>query len=227
MAQVPPTSELIRYLAQQARQHPDDPELPSLNELSDLLATSVPKLREQLEVAKSMGLVEVRPRTGIKRLPYSFDKAVWRSLDYIINVDHHQFYKFAQLRVHMEIAYWYEAVAELTDDDKVNLQELVRKANNKLKGSPIQIPHAEHRALHLNIYRRLDNPFVIGILEAYWEAYESVGLGFLNDLKYLKEVWIYHGKMVDSVCSGDFESGYQALIEHTDLLALRSDTSIS
>jgi len=226
MAQVPPTSELIRYLTQQARQHPDDLELPSLNDLSILLETSVPKLREQLEVAKSLGLVEVRPRTGIKRLPYAFDKAVWQSLAYIINIDHSQFYKYAQLRVHMELAYWHEAVAVLTDDDISILHELVRKAKKKLQGSPIQIPHVEHRALHLNIYRRLDNPFVIGILEAYWEAYESVGLGLLNDLKYLKEVWVYHGKMVDFISSGDFDSGYQALVEHTDLLALRPDTSI-
>ncbi|MBC8509431.1 MAG: hypothetical protein H8D34_31660, partial [Chloroflexi bacterium] len=35
---------------------------------------------------------------------------------------------------------------------------------------------------------------------------------------YLKEVWNYHQQMVDAICEGDLEAGYQALVEHTDLL---------
>jgi DNA-binding FadR family transcriptional regulator len=37
--------------------------------MSKELGVSVALLREQLEVAKAIGLVEVRPRTGIRRLP--------------------------------------------------------------------------------------------------------------------------------------------------------------
>jgi DNA-binding FadR family transcriptional regulator len=224
MVNHPQTPELIRYLIEQARQNPDDPELPSLNVLSEILGSSVPKLREQLEVAKTLGLVEVRPRTGIKRLPFSFEAAVWNSLSYAISVNHAQFYKFAQLRVQVELAFWYEAVTLLDENDKQILHELIEKAESKLNGSPIRIPHAEHRELHLSIYRKLDNPFVLGILEAYWDAYESIGLSVLTDLKYLKEVWTYHKKMVVSICTGDLESGYSALFDHTDLLALRRDT---
>ena len=70
----------------------------------------------------------------------------------------------------------------------------------------------------MKIYSRLENPFVTGILEAYWEAYEAVGLNvFAGDYKYLEEVWQYHQKMVEAICNGTFEAGYQALIKHTDL----------
>jgi DNA-binding FadR family transcriptional regulator len=225
MVNQPLDSEFVQYLAKQARQNPDNPDIPSLNHLSNILDTSVPRLREQLQVAKAMGLVEVRPRTGIKLQPYSFRFAVWKSLSYAINVDHSLFYKFAHLRVQLELAYWYEAVTALTMKDKEKLQKIIKRAEAKLKGSPIQIPHTEHRELHLSIYNKLDNPFVIGILEGFWDAYESVGLAVLNDLNYLEEVWDYHKKIVSSICKDDFESGFNALVEHIDLLVMRPDTS--
>jgi len=46
--------------------------LPPLNTISQELGVSVALLREQLEVAKALGFVEVRPRTGIRRLPLAF-----------------------------------------------------------------------------------------------------------------------------------------------------------
>jgi len=36
-------------------------------------------------------------------------------------------------------------------------------------------------------------------------------------------VWTYHQQMVDAIRSGDLESGYQALIAHTDLLYHRPE----
>jgi DNA-binding FadR family transcriptional regulator len=219
-------SEFIQYLVEHARENPDDPQLPSLNELSDLLGTSVPRLREQLGAAKALGLVEVRPRTGIKRLPYTFDQAVWSSLSYAIRVDYSQFYIFARLRVQIEKAYWGEAVNTLSEEDKTRLLQLIDSANSKLGGIPIRIPHAEHREFHLTIYRRLENPFVLGILEAYWDAYEAVGLSVVSDLKYHEEVWTYHQEMVTAIWKGDVDAGYRALVEHTDLLALLKNPAL-
>jgi DNA-binding FadR family transcriptional regulator len=64
---------------------------------------------------------------------------------------------------------------------------------------------------------------VTGILEAYWEAYEAVGLNvFAGSYEYLQEVWRYHQKMVDAICSGEYDAGYEALIKHTDLLYHRA-----
>jgi DNA-binding FadR family transcriptional regulator len=154
----------------------------------------------------------------MKRLPYSFTPAVRQSLGYAITCDKNNFEAFADLRQHVEIAYWYEAVILLTPEDQENLRNLVTRAWEKLRGNPIQIPHEEHRELHLGIYRRLNNPFVTGILEAYWGAYEAVGFNFYTDLNYLEDVWHYHQKMVDGICNQDFDAGYKALNEHTDLI---------
>jgi DNA-binding FadR family transcriptional regulator len=80
------SSEFLDYLA--ATNYEDVPDqLPTLNDLSKQLGISVARLREQLEVAKALGLVEARPRTGLRRLPYSFLPAVRQSLAYAIEID--------------------------------------------------------------------------------------------------------------------------------------------
>ncbi len=212
-----PLSEFMRYLAN--HEEAEAQGLPALTELSRELGVSVASLREQLEVARALGLVDVRPRTGIRRLAYTFRPAVRLSLGYALTLDASQFEKYSELRNHVEAAYWVEAAQKLTEADKQELHTLLERAQEKLKGSPIQVPHEEHRTLHLMIYRRLENPFVTGLLEAYWDAYEAVGLNvFAGGYEYLQEVWQYHAEMVNAICSGNYEAGLEALVKHTDLL---------
>src|SRR6266540_2296144 len=212
----PDISEFLRYLATHREVENG---LPSLKKLSVELRVSLASLREQLEVARALGLVEVRPRLGTKRRDYSFTPAVRQSLSYALALNDEHFSKYAELRNHVEFAFWHQAVRKLTEQDKQELQNLVARAWEKLRGNPIQVPHEEHRNLHLKIYSRLENPFVTGILEAYWEAYESVGLNvFAGGYEYLEEVWQYHQEMVEAICNDNFEAGYQALVRHTDLL---------
>jgi DNA-binding FadR family transcriptional regulator len=215
----PELSEFLRYLA---IENGDGERLPALTALSQHLGVSVATLREQLEVARALGVVEVRPKTGIRRLPYRFKPAVLNSLSYATAIDATYFQAFSDFRNHIEAIYWHQAVRLLTDQDQAQLWSLVNSAFEKLSGKPIQIPHTEHRELHLSIYSRLKNPFVLGILEAYWEAYEAVGLNLYTDFSYLLRVWDYHRKMVQAICDGNVDEGYRALIEHTDLLLERS-----
>ena len=213
----PKISEFLHYLASH-----EDAEigLPTLNDLSSELGVSIASLREQLEVARALGLVEVKPgRGGTRRRLFSFTPAIRQSLGYALALDDQHFRKYSELRNHVESAFWYEAVDKLTFEDKVDLQEIIARAWNKLGRNLVQVPHEEHRQLHLLIYSRLENPFVTGILEAYWEAYEAVGLNvFAGGYEYLQEVWKYHQLMVESICDGNDKAGYEALVAHTDLL---------
>ncbi len=219
------SSDFLNYLvsspAQNGSGEIESPSIPSLTELSKELGVGVASLREQLEVAEALGLVEVRPHTGIRRLPYSFFPAVNQSLSYALHLNGAYFTAFAELRNQIEAAFWYQAVRCLTVEDHQDLQNLIVQAMEKLGGSPVQIPHLEHRRLHLTIYSRLGNPFVQGLLEAYWEAYEEVGLNVYTDIKFLQEVWEYHRAMVEAICCGDYAAGYQTLLEHNDMLYQR------
>lgn len=214
-------SDFLNYLADSTN-HSDsgsvNDSLPPISEISADLGISVASLREQLEVAKALGFVDVKPRTGIRRLPYSFTPAVRQSLSYALATDPTYFDGFSDLRNHLEAAYWSEAVQKLTKGDRNLLKQLVSDAWQKLRGTPIQIPHDEHRQIHLLIYSRLDSVFIQGILEAYWDAYEAVGLNLFADYNYLETVWGYHEEMVEAICSGEYERGFSALVEHKDLI---------
>src|SRR5512147_181231 len=124
----PDISEFLRYLA--AHEEVENG-LPSLKNLSAELGVSLASLREQLEVARALGLVEVRPRLGMKRRDYSFTPAVRQSLRYALALNDDNFRKFSELRNHVETAFWYEAVEKLTEEDKQELRLLVRRAMEK------------------------------------------------------------------------------------------------
>lgn len=214
-------SELLLYLARQA--FPPGTRLPAIQELSKKLGISTGKLREQLEVARQLGLVEVRPKTGIRTLAFSFSQVIKIGLSFALAMDPDYFFQFGILRNNVEAAFWGEAMSLLLPQDKDHLVGLLEKAWTKLRGYPIQIPHEEHRELHLTIYSRLENPFVVGLLEAYWEAYETIGLNLYADYSYLESVWNYHDQMVQAILSGDEEAGYEALVVHTGLIHNRPE----
>lgn len=212
-------SEFLKYLA--THEQAETEGIPALDKLSDELEINRAALREQLSVARALGLVAVKPRTGTRRLPYTFTPALRQSLGYALLHDQENFAKYSDLRNHVESAYFHEAVKKLLPEDVQELQDLLASAWEKLRGNPVQIPQQEHRDLHLLMYRRLDNIFVTGLLEAYWEAYEAVGLNVFTDYSYLTKVWEYHSGVVEAIAKGDYDKGYQLLMEHTELISAR------
>jgi DNA-binding FadR family transcriptional regulator len=209
-------AEFLRYLLT----HDCQPgtRLPSLDEISAEVGISVGKLREQFEVARTLGLVEASPRKGIRCLAYDFRPAVRLSLMVALALEPGAFRSFSTLRIHLETAFWEEAVTLLTDEDKIQLHELVAQAKAKLNNERAQIPFAEHRAFHLGIFCRLANPFVLGLLEAYWDAYGAVELSTYADYSYLTEVWDYHQRIADALTRADYTAGKEALIQHMRLI---------
>ncbi len=209
-------STFLNYLMQFPVEEVD--QLPSLKEISQELGISISTLREQLQVAKALGLVDVKPHLGIRPQPYSFTPAVDASLCYAIEQDRSHFEEFVDLRRHLELAYFPLAVDLLQEEDHQELRILVATAWEKLRGKPARIPHQEHRQLHLAFYRRLENVFVMGLLEAYWDAYESVGLNVYTDFEYLEQVWVYHEQLVEIAIAKDKTRGRKILQEHFDLM---------
>lgn len=199
--------------------------LPSLSDLSKATKTSIPSLREQLEVARALGFVEVRPKTGIRKNKYRFTPAVTASLSYAIKEKRERFDAFSDLRKHIEAAYFEEAAALLTKEDITVLSTLVETARMRLTYKPVEIPFYEHRDFHLLMYSRLNNLFVSGLLEAYWQMYEEAGLNRYTEIDYQIRVWDYHEKIVESIRLGEFSNSKKTLLEHMILLDQRPANS--
>lgn len=211
--------EFINYLIQHNDR--DKNRLPAIGEISKELGVSAACLREQLELAKNLGLINIQPRKGIEVLPYRFTPAVIKSLYYAIKIDRSYFNQFSDIRNHLEKSFFNEAAQLLDDKDISDLNELTERARTKLMGDPVQIPHIEHRQYHLLIYSQLNNTFLNGMLEAYWDTYEMVGLDVYTDLAYLESVWEYHQRIVDDIEGKDFDAAYDQLIEHMKLIYQR------
>lgn len=219
MSQIDLQSELLNFLA--ASEFEPGDRLPTLNELKseECLNISVSKIREQLEVARALGLVEVRSKTGMRLKSFSFAPAVRLSLLYALATDIQNFEMFGSLRIHIETAYWHEAAKLLQAEDFATMRQQLDAARKKLSNTRwIQIPHQEHREFHLTVFKRLDNPFVIGLLEAYWDAYEAVEMNRYADYTYHQKVWDYHERILEQLEAGEAEAARELFIEHSRLL---------
>jgi len=212
-------SELLRYLAELPEE--ENQRIPPLSDLSQILGISVATLREQLEVARMMGILEIKPKAGIKKNLYQLKPALTASLSYGVEVDSRLFWQLADMRKHLEAAYFVEAVQMLSVSDKEELAALVKKAQQKLRAIPGQLPNAEHRAFHLTMYRRLNNQMVYEFLETYWDIYKLTGMDVYRDIGYVDRVWQYHGRIVEQIKNGNYNQGMQILLEHMDLISTR------
>ena len=108
-------SDFLNFIIRQGYQPGD--RLPSIQELTkdSHLDMSANKVREQLEVARQMGWVEVRSKRGTRVKEYDFTPAVRLSALYAM-ARGESFESFASLRNHVEASYWQEACALLTDE---------------------------------------------------------------------------------------------------------------
>lgn len=217
-------SPFLQYLIQ--RQIGAGERLPTLQEMSAELGVSVGKLREQLEVARGLGLVSVRPRVGMQREAFDFCPVVREGMMFALASGEGSFEQFSQLRQLLEIGFWEAAVVRLTAADIETLQSLVASAWEKLRGEPVHIPTREHRNLHLTIFSRLENPFVHGLLTAYWEAYDAYQITRFTQYDYWVAAWNYHEQIVAAVATGQVEQGKQLLREHFALLRPSVNTNI-
>ena len=216
-------SEFLKYLVDQDIAPGD--RLPTLTDISKKLGVSVGKLREQLEIARSLGLVSVRPRLGIQREPFRFAPAVWNAVIFSLGSGEANFAQFSQVRVALETTFWDEAVALLIPKDLEVLHTIIDRAWSKLRGEPVHVPNGEHRELHLKIFSRLNNPFVQGMLEAYWDAYEASELTRFASYQYWVTVWEYHEQIVNALCAGEFAAGRTLMVQHFSLLPTSPQTT--
>lgn len=213
-------SEFLTYIA--AIPEDGDQRIPPLNELSQQLGISVATLREQLEAARMLGIVEVKPKAGIRKLPYDFSSALIASLGYAVQSKSLSFEAFSDLRRHLETAYFIEAVQRLSVAEINRLSDLVQSAQSKIKSFPGQIPISEHREFHLMIYKNLGNQYLNGLLEAFWEVYRIAGMETYPDLAYADRVWQYHAQIVEQIKKGNFAQGLKYLLEHMELVNQRT-----
>lgn len=192
--------------------------LPPLNDLARELGVSRGKLREDMITAQAYGLIEMRPGDGTYVCPFDFYTALRPIILYSIACNRQHFDRFYRLRAQIEVAFWEEAVSALDQEDYQKLLSVLDRAESKLRGTPVEIPHKEHRDLHVLLFSKLDNPFAQGLLQTYWDAYEAVGLHRYFEFSYYESMWSSHRAMVEAIQRGRYDEGKKILLQHFTLL---------
>jgi DNA-binding FadR family transcriptional regulator len=221
---LPYSNSILQYIVEQESGLTDGLEstkLPRMDVLAQKLGVSRGKLREEMVAAQAYGVVEMRPGDGTYVLPFDFYPPIRTLVLYSVARDKRYFDHLYELRVQLETAFWEEAARRLNSGDHEALEQILQRAERRLKGFPVEIPHSEHRDFHLLIFSRQDNPFVKGILKAYWDAYEAVGLHLYFDYGYYQQMWSSHRAIVEAIVAGQYEAGKEILIQHFDLLDSR------
>ena len=216
-------SELLKYFSDKSTK--GDIQLPSLPALSKKLKISIASLREQLEVARVLGFVDVKPRTGIRLLPYSFTPSLLLSMSYALSISNNFFDQFRDLRNHLEFAYFLESVGRLSKNEIERLVRIVDNAERKIISVPPQLPHLEHREFHALLFSKVENVFAQSIFEVYWDVYEFQGFAVINDVDYLNRVWHYHHLVLQGIQSGNFNHAMDVFLQHKELM-IRSNKYI-
>lgn len=89
------------------------------------------------------------------------------------------------------------------------------------------IPLEEHSEFHLSIYRPLNNTFLNGILETYWQLSQETEFRMYSDQVYLENVWTYHKKIQRAIATKEYDLGYQALMTHFELVRTQKKAEIT
>ncbi len=217
-------TDLLDYLADA---HCAQTPIPSIPELSHLLGISVASVREQLEVARQLGFVDVKTKVGIQNREFSLNPLLELGMRYGAKVQSSVPDSLRDLRKHIEISYWHEAAPQLTSLEIQDLNRHIENALVKLLQDPTHMPEQEHREFHMLIFSHLDNPLAKSVLETFWNMTAETERVMVHDQAYLQNVWSYHRRIADALASRDIERGYQWLIEHMDLVKQRKKADLS
>ncbi|MDD3949148.1 MAG: FCD domain-containing protein, partial [Anaerolineaceae bacterium] len=136
-------------------------------------------------------------------------------------------WELISVRQHLELAFWQEAVVRLSHKEIDYLADLIEKAEKKIQNQPVVIPLEEHSEFHLSIYRPLNNTFLNGILETYWQLSQETEFRMYSDQVYLENVWTYHKKIQRAIATKEYDLGYQALMTHFELVRTQKKAEIT
>lgn len=199
---------LLRFLADASK---NKQEIPSIAELSNILGISVASVREQLEVARQLGFVEVKPRTGIQKKPFSLLPLLNLGMKYGMQCEPKLIHDYAEVRRQLELGYWETACHLISEDQTDYMQFLVDVAFRKLQRKPAIIPDEEQSEFHLTIFRSLGNKVLLNLLEAYWELKVLDGTRMFIDLDDMLSRWSKRQVIVDALREKNVAKGKSAL----------------
>ncbi len=199
--------------------------LPSIRQLAAKMSLSPNVVRDAMVQAQTMGLVELRPRSGtyIRSLDYAplVDVLTDTMVTSLMQTDHSLFY-LLESRELMEIELVSQAARRRRLEDLLPVREAMdamAKAINQVD-QPEKFVEADV-AFHLEIARIAGNPVLLAFLKAVLELLRPHLVSLHQSFKPELREWTDHSHtaIYQALIDGDVETARQEIHEHVGMAA--------
>lgn len=164
------TQSAIKSYIEEHQLTAGDP-LPSEATLARELGTSRASLREGIKSLEALGIVEVRRGEGLFVKAFSLD-SIFNNLPYSFTIDGHSLRELTQLRGALEEGLMWMVVQHIDAGIIQQLEGLLQKM--ELKARAAQTFEIEDQAFHRTLYIPLNNPFVLQMVDLFWEIFQRL-----------------------------------------------------
>ncbi len=186
--------------------------LPPETALARQLGVSRNSVREAVRSLAALGIVEVRPGSGLFVREFSFDSVVDNlAYDAVFNLE--EFIHLLDVRRYIELGMVERVIAAAEPSQMATLRRILvdwRQAAERGAYSA-----AEDRSFHRTLYGNLDNPLLARIVDAFWVVYslalERVPVAGERDPI---ETYRRHERIAAALLRGDAAAMREAIMEH-------------
>jgi DNA-binding FadR family transcriptional regulator len=144
--------------------------LPPEGVLAEDLGISRPSLREAVKSLESLGILEARHGEGIYVKAFSFD-SILENLPYSMVADDAQVTDLLYARTYLELGAIPSVVRNIKPE---NIEKLRTLAETMLSNALSQQTFFdEDRAFHAEMYRCMDNNFLLSLIDLFWRIFNN------------------------------------------------------
>jgi DNA-binding FadR family transcriptional regulator len=212
------TGDAIRAYIVDKQLKPGDA-LPSEAELATQLDVGKTSVREALRRLEAHGVVEVRRGKGLFVGTFSFGPLI-EQLPYGLQADNVPLRQLLQTRRALEEGLISEVAKVITEEDLQLLDDLVAKM--RADADHGRVPADVDQAFHQALFAPLDNPFVLQLIDVFWNIFRKAADHIVLDLR--RPTAEDHAAIVDALRSGDRTAMTKAVDRHFEDLQRSLDT---
>lgn len=145
--------------------------LPPEGKLAEELGISRPSLREAVKALESLGIIESRHGEGIYVKQFSFDSVI-ENLPYSMISSDAQINELLYVRTYLEFGAIPEVVRVIQPENIQKMRRLAEKMLAKAKQNEFYAD--EDREFHSEMYRCLDNNFLLALIDLFWSMFNNM-----------------------------------------------------
>jgi DNA-binding FadR family transcriptional regulator len=145
--------------------------LPPEGTLAEDLGISRPSLREAVKSLESLGILESRHGEGIYVREFSFDSII-ENLPYSMVADDAQVTNLLYVRTYLELGAIPSVVRNIQPENIAKLRALAETMLSKALSQ--QTFFDEDRAFHAEMYRCMDNSFLLSLIDLFWRIFNNL-----------------------------------------------------